>query len=117
MRYEKKPRLLPLNGKAWRMLREAVLSRDPLCRCGCGKPSTDVDHIDEDASNNDMDNLMGLAHECHSIKTQTGKLPTGYDENGLPLTGPWAQMLDNLKNRQQPRATSRVVPLVSSQTD
>ena len=90
-------RTLALNGKAWRKLREAVLARDPLCCCGCGAPSTDVDHVDGDPSNNSMDNLMGLAHECHSIKTATGKLPTGYDESGIPVGGPWAQMIAILK--------------------
>ena len=40
---------------------------------------------------------MGLAHECHSIKTATGKLPTGYDESGIPVGGPWAQMIVILK--------------------
>lgn len=62
-------RTLALNGKPWRKLREVILARDPLCKCGCGRPSTDVDHIDNDPSNNDMDNLQGLAHECHSTKT------------------------------------------------
>lgn len=90
-------RTLALNGKAWRKLREAVLARDPLCCCGCGAPSTDVDHVDGDPTNNSMDNLMGLAHECHSIKTATGKLPTGYDESGIPVGGPWAQMIAILK--------------------
>lgn len=97
-------RTLALNGKAWRVLREAVLCRDPLCRCGCGRPSTDADHVDNDPTNNDMDNLMGLAHECHSIKTATGKLPTGYDEDGLPTTGPWAKMVSHLVARKDQKS-------------
>ena len=81
-------RTLALNGKAWRRLREVILSRDPLCVCGCGQPSTDVDHIDNDPTNNDLDNLAGMAKECHSRKTQAdmGKaVRYGSDSNGWPL--------------------------------
>ena len=90
-------RSLALDGKAWKKLREVVLSRDPLCRCGCGRPSTDAHHVDNDPTNNDLDNLMGLACECHSFVTRTGKLPTGYDKNGFPTTGPWAAMVADLQ--------------------
>lgn len=85
-------RTLALNGKPWRKLREVILARDPLCKCGCGRPSTDVDHIDNDPSNNDMDNLQGLAHECHSTKTGRGCL-LRYAASGLPMSGPWAKTM------------------------
>ena len=80
-------RTLALNGKAWRDLREVVLHRDPLC-VACGAPATDVDHIDNDPTNNSMDNLQPLCHECHSRKTQAdmGKAVSyGCDSNGWPL--------------------------------
>ena len=61
-------------GAKWRRLRKLVLNRDPLCQCDdptCNKPSTDVDHIipKRDGGRDSMDNLQGLAHECHSRKT------------------------------------------------
>lgn len=92
-RQQETGRTLALNGKAWRTLREVVLARDPLCRCGCGQPSTDVDHIDNDPCNNDMDNLQGLAHACHSVKTASGRLPVRFAADGLPQSGPWAKTM------------------------
>ena len=104
-------RTLALNGKAWRVLREAVLCRDPLCLV-CGEPATDVDHLNNDPTDNrfnrdsaELDNnLIGLCHSCHSVKTQTGKLPTRYDENGLPTTGPWAKMVNHLVARKDQKS-------------
>ena len=69
-----------------------VLARQPACACGCGRASTDVDHIDGDNMNNSMDNLQGLAHECHSRKTarenrgemNSNKLYGGCDADGIP---------------------------------
>ena len=89
-------RTLSLNGKAWRDLREVVLHRDPLC-VACGAPATDVDHIDNDPTDNRLEALQSLCHSCHSHKTQTGKLPTIYGEDGLPTTGPWANMVADLQ--------------------
>lgn len=116
MKYEKKPRLLPLNGKAWRVLRERVLSEEPLCRM-CGAPATDVDHIDNDGNNNERDNLQGLCHECHSRKTagDMGKRATwGCDADGMPLDPrhPWAQMVSQLVARKHEKspATEAQVP-------
>jgi 5-methylcytosine-specific restriction protein A len=57
-------------------------------------PARDVDHIDNDASNNERSNLVGLCTPCHSVKTQrhehfmrTGvSLPVkGCDVHGMPL--------------------------------
>ena len=81
-------RTLALDGAAWRRLREVILFRDPLCVCGCGRPSTDVDHINNDPTDNDMDNLAGMARECHSRKTQRDqghKVAMGCDADGYPL--------------------------------
>lgn len=96
-------RTLALNGKAWRDLREVVLHRDPLC-VACGAPATDVDHIDNDPTDNRLEALQSLCHSCHSHKTQTGKLPTRYDENGLPTTGPWAKMVNHLVARKDQKS-------------
>lgn len=82
-------RTLALDGAAWRKLRALVLREEPLCRCGCGQPATDVDHIDSDPTNNARGNLQGLAHSCHSRKTRR------------EMTG----------NHQQPGAANRTVSL------
>jgi 5-methylcytosine-specific restriction protein A len=97
-------RTLALDSAAWRKLRALVLTEQPLCRdCesrGYIEPATEVDHHDNDASNNDRDNLVGLCKPCHSYKTQrhehykrTGQhLPLkGCDTSGMPLdpAHPW----------------------------
>lgn len=68
-------RTLPTNSAAWRKLRAAVLAIEPLCR-ECAKhrrvrAANHVDHINGDASNNDMPNLQPLCAPCHSRKTAT----------------------------------------------
>ena len=85
-------RTLALNGAAWRRLRESVLSLEPLCRhCkahGLLIAATDVDHKDNDPSNNSQDNLQALCASCHSRKTQADmgkRVSYGCDSNGLPL--------------------------------
>ena len=98
-------RTLALNGKAWRNLRTAVLNREPLCRMckrvGWAVQATDVDHHDNDPSNNDASNLIPLCHECHSRKTQAdmGKAVNwGCDIHGMPLdpNDPWHESRDPL---------------------
>jgi len=91
-------RTLALNGKAWGLLRARVIIGEPLCRMckehGCLSPATDVDHIDNDPTNNSLDNLQPLCIGCHSRKTQAdmGKAVCyGCDSNGWPLdpASPW----------------------------
>ncbi len=57
----------------WQRTRAAYLAAHPTCECGCGKRSTDVDHIDGLGPNgplgHDPVNLMAMAHACHSRKT------------------------------------------------
>ena len=66
-------RTLALNGAAWRRLRALVLTEQPLCheceQFGRVRVSVDVDHVDDDASNNLRSNLRGMCHSCHSKKT------------------------------------------------
>ena len=92
-------RTLALDGNAWRNLRRSVLREQPLCEM-CLRVeevpvmATDVDHIDNDPSNNARDNLQSLCHSCHSKKTQAERGATvkwGWDENGYPLDPlhPW----------------------------
>ncbi|MDO5090138.1 MAG: HNH endonuclease signature motif containing protein [Cardiobacteriaceae bacterium] len=93
--YKPKWRPLKLDGGKWRKLRKHKLALNPLCEAchawGDIVPATDVDHIDNDATNNRMDNLMSLCHSCHSKKTaqeQRGTRVTiyGFGEDGYPLT-------------------------------
>lgn len=66
-------RTLALNGAAWRRLRALVLSEQPLCpRCkeaGYLEFASEVDHVDNDPTNNLRDNLEGLCKQHHSQKT------------------------------------------------
>lgn len=91
-------RTLALDGAAWRRLRASVLADEPLCRyCylyGELKPATDVDHIDDDPTNNSRDNLQSLCHACHSRKTNADmgrRVTYGCDADGMPLdpNHPW----------------------------
>lgn len=104
-------RTLALNGAAWGRLRALVLDDEPLCRrCyehGRITAATDVDHIDNDASNNERSNLQGLCHECHSRKTaeDMGKVTRyGCDLNGMPLdpAHPWNREKSPATERQEP---------------
>ncbi len=67
-------RTLALNGKAWRTLRALVLQQQPLCpECEAGGYlifAREVDHIDNDASNNLRSNVQGLCSMHHSQKTR-----------------------------------------------
>lgn len=87
-------RTLALNGAAWRKLRASVLAEQPLCpECrdqGLLVPATEVDHQDNDPSNNSRDNLVGLCKTHHSAKTAAemrGHKPKvkGCDVHGNPL--------------------------------
>lgn len=55
----------------WDKLRARILARDPVC-VACGRKCSDtVDHVLplERGGSNDPENLQGLDHSCHSIKT------------------------------------------------
>ncbi|HHS7808891.1 TPA: HNH endonuclease signature motif containing protein [Pseudomonas putida] len=97
-KYKPKARVIPLSSPAWRRLRAQVIAEEPLCGwClarGLYVPSTDVDHINNDGDDNRRQNLTGMCHSCHSIKTaqDMGKgTSRGHDLNGLPLdpAHPW----------------------------
>ena len=85
-------RTLPLTSAAWRKLRRSVLSGEPLCRMctaqGKTVVATDLDHRDNDPSNNDLVNLQPLCASCHSRKTNRDmghNVRMGADLTGQPL--------------------------------
>lgn len=84
-------RTLALNGSAWRRLRASVLAEQPLCpECrdqGLIVPATDVDHQDNDPTNNDRANLVGLCHAHHSMKTAAEMHGRDAHAKGCDLTG------------------------------
>lgn len=97
-RYRPKTRVIPLGSAAWQRLRAQVLAEEPLCRWCLARgqyvASTDVDHINNDGDDNRRENLTGMCHSCHSIKTaqDMGKSTTrGCDVHGIPLdpNHPW----------------------------
>lgn len=94
----KSGRLLPLNNAAWRKLRLSVLAEQPLCpECearGLIEPATEVHHINDNASDNSRDNLVGLCRPCHSRHTAADRghnVRYGCDSDGKPLdpSHPW----------------------------
>ena len=53
-------------------MRTRVLTLEPECRCGCGQPATDVDHVlalEDGGEPWDWHNLQPLTHACHTRKT------------------------------------------------
>lgn len=56
----------------WRQLRAQCLARDPICQgTSCNRRSTHADHIlpKADGGRDELANLAGLCHSCHSRKT------------------------------------------------
>jgi 5-methylcytosine-specific restriction protein A len=66
-----------LRGRAWVELRARVLRADPLCvecrNAGRLTPATEVDHVIPlmAGGGDDLSNLRGLCHACHTAKTAT----------------------------------------------
>jgi len=80
-RYENQPWRALYHNEAWRILREFILSRDPLCKLmlvdKCrqhgGDESTVADHIKDHKGNTklfyDRENIQGVCKPCHDMKT------------------------------------------------
>jgi 5-methylcytosine-specific restriction endonuclease McrA len=92
----------PYNTTAWRNLRRAKLSADPVCemceRRGRTVLAEAVDHIVEIRHGGDpfppLSGLMSMCTSCHTIKTNAvtagrGSRFKGCDVNGDPLGGEW----------------------------
>lgn len=99
-------RTLALNGAAWRTLRAVVLRESPLCALCRTAEATDVDHRDDDPTNNERSNLSALCKPCHSRKTAADMghhVTFGCDADGMPLdpNHPW-RIAEDAKNHQQP---------------
>ena len=99
-RQQETGRTLALDGKAWRRLRAAILGERPLCQhCldrGVIEPATEVDHVNNDPSDNRPEALQSLCKPCHSRKTQRDmgkRVSYGCDSKGMPLdpSHPWFQ--------------------------
>ena len=104
---ESNGRTLALNGAAWRRLRASVLRLTPMCQHCRIEVATDVDHRDNDPTNNSIDNLQALCHECHSRKTASDmgrRVAYGCNANGIPIDSnhPW--------NVEKSPATGNVEP-------
>ncbi len=60
--------------KRWRALSRHVLAEEPLCDCGCGGLTVEVDHIvpvEDGGGMWDRSNLKARCHVSHSRKTRT----------------------------------------------
>ena len=99
-RQQETGRTLALDGKAWRRLRAVILGERPLCQhCldrGVIEPATEVDHVDNDPTDNRPEALQSLCKPCHSRKTQADmgkRVSYGCDSKGMPLdpSHPWFQ--------------------------
>ena len=91
---EANQRTLALDGKAWRTLRASVLREHPLCVLCRTAVASEVDHRDDDPTNNERSNLSACCKPCHSRKTNADrghKVAWGCDVNGMPLdpSHPW----------------------------
>lgn len=55
----------------WRALRSEVLERDPICRDCKKERASHADHVlpKRDGGRDELSNLKGLCHRCHSRKT------------------------------------------------
>ena len=100
-------RTLALNSTAWRKLRATVLRESPLCALCRTATATEVDHVDDDPTNNDRANLSALCKPCHSRKTNADRghnVTFGCDIHGMPLdpNHPW--------NLEKSPATGAVKP-------
>lgn len=108
-------RTLALNGQAWATLRECVLREHPLCEHCMNDaerltPATEVDHVDNDPSNNRRQNLASLCKPCHSRKTNASmghRVTWGCDVNGVSLdpAHPWRIELNMLRSLAKSPAT------------
>lgn len=68
--------------RKWEQTRTRYLSEHSQCECGCGRPATDVHHLDGlgplGPLGHDPRNLEALAHGCHSQRTATEQ-PAGWN--------------------------------------
>jgi 5-methylcytosine-specific restriction endonuclease McrA len=58
--------------RKWELTRQAVLSRDPICKVCNETLSTEVDHIKplaDAGAEYDLTNLQGICSPCHWLKT------------------------------------------------
>lgn len=106
-------RTLALDGAAWRKLRALVLAEQPLCpECkerGILEPATEVHHMDDDPTNNDRGNLVGLCKPCHTrhtLRDMGMNVSYGCDASGWPLDPAhhW-----NAGNHEEPNGPNRPV--------
>ncbi len=74
-------------GKTWKWTRRRILMRDPFCKAGCGRASTEADHVvpKTDGGGDEDSNLQGLCKPCHSAKTAREGRRWGGASNVVPI--------------------------------
>jgi 5-methylcytosine-specific restriction protein A len=84
-------RALNTGSAAWRAIRAQVLSEQPLCPLchaeGRAVPAVDVDHKDNNPSNNARENLWGLCRSHHSEKTAVEQAGGEWQAKGCGADG------------------------------
>ena len=78
--------------RRYRVLRRRVLREEPLCACGCGRASIEVDHIrplHRGGALMARANLQGLSRRCHARKTARDRLS--------PERRAWRSFVDELR--------------------
>ena len=92
--YHEKERRIPIE------LREAVIAHnDGKCQV-CGRPGTDIDHIDGDS--NDLNNLQLVCRKCHNKKTISQFIQVGPEDERYWIVQEKRIQLDTRIDAEEP---------------
>ncbi len=108
-------RTLKMNGKAWANLRALVFNIEPRCKVcllmGKAEPATDVDHWDNDPSNNQLQNLVPLCHSCHSKMTTADQRGIDRDTALEAMLNKQREYDDMVRAEKSPATESHAPPV------